>query len=297
MSYFRGSNFDLNGMGSMAIAVDKGHAAYFLAKSGYNVILGKTFFSPEFARDIKSQDSHEAAYRYAKEVIGFPVVVKPNSFTQGKLVCVAHDKRTFMQAARSISKIDRVFLVQRLVVGHDYRVVVLDGDVISAYERLPLTVVGDGISTINELLDQKQKEYQARGRDTTIKKADFRIDHKLKRYQLSRSSILPAGESFALLDNRNLSTGGNAIDVTNEIDPSYRDLSSRIVKDMGLRYCGLDLMIDQAIRMPIDPEVNNYRVIEINAAPGIDHYVESGEEQERIVREMYRKILRKLYEG
>lgn len=294
VTYFRGAHFDLNGMGSMEIAVDKGYATYFLKQAGYNVIPGKTFYSPGFAQVLKSQDGPEAAYRYAKEVIGFPVIVKPNSSTQGRLVCVAHDKRTFMQATRSICKMDRVFLVQPLIAGHDYRVVVLDGDVISAYERLPLTVIGDGASTIDELLDKKQRDYQSRCRDTTIKKDDFRIYNRLKRHGMNRATILSDGQSFALLDNRNLSTGGDAVDVIDEIDPSYKNLASRIVHDMGLRYCGVDLMVQQDIRKPIDPATNNYHVIEINAAPGIDHYAESGDKQKRIVAEMYRRILRTL---
>ncbi len=292
LSHFRGTHFDLNGMGSMEIAVDKGFAAFFLQRSGYNIIPGKTFYSPKFAKAIKSQDSHDAAYSFAKEVIGFPVVIKPNSASQGKLVCVAHDKRTFMQAACRISEIDKVFLVQQLVKGHDYRVVVLDGEVVSAYERLPLSVTGDGKSTIDELLDKKQHEYQARGRDTTIKKDDFRIDNRLKRHRMTRNTVLNEDQSFALLDNRNLSTGGDSIDVLEDIDPSYKDLAVRIVKDMGLRLCGVDLMVQDDIRKPLDAAKNNYYVIEINSAPGVDHYAESGDKQKMIVEEIYRRIIR-----
>ena len=292
-TYFRGAHFDLNGMGSMEIARDKGYAAYFLKEAGYAVIPGRTFYSPIFAKTLKSNDRIDAAYAYAKKEIGFPVVVKPNSGTQGALVCVAYDKRTFMQAVRKICKKDRVFLVQPLVTGRDYRVVVLDDDVISAYERLPLTVTGDGTSTIDRLLDGKQKAFRARGRDTTIKKGDFRIDLRLKRHTLNRGSVLPCGRSFALL-NRNLSTGGEAVDVTREIDPSYRTLAINIVRDMGLRYCGVDLMIQKDICKPIDPTTNQYHVIEINAAPGVDHYAESGGTQKKIVTDMYRRILRTL---
>ena len=74
VTFFRGTNFDLNGMGSMEIARDKGYAAYFLEQAGYSVIPGKTFFSPEFAKILKSNDGPEAACRYAEEQIGWPVV-------------------------------------------------------------------------------------------------------------------------------------------------------------------------------------------------------------------------------
>jgi len=202
-----------------------------------------------------------------------------------------------MRAARAICNIDKVFLVQPMVEGHDYRVVVLDGEVLSAYERLPLTVTGDGTLTIDQLLSAKQDGFKSGGRDTKIQTNDFRIDNRLRRFRMTRATILPAGSSFALLDNRNLSSGGDAIDVTEAIHPTFRTLASDIVKTMGLRYCGLDLMVKKDIREPLDPQNNSYQVIEINAAPGVDNYAQSGDQQKRIVTEMYRKILLALSKG
>jgi len=292
-TYFRGTNFDLNGQGSMEIATDKSYAAYFLKQVGYRVIPGRTFYSPDFAKILKSPDGPEAAYRYAK-TMGFPVIVKPNSASQGKLVCLVHNKTDFTRAVKKICEIDRVFLVQPFIAGRDYRVVILDNEVISAYERLPLSVTGDGVSTINRLLDNKQRDFRARGRDTIIDKTDFRFDLKLKNNNLNRASVLAKGQIFALLDNRNLSTGGEAVDVTDKIHASFKNLAINITRDMGLRYCGVDLMIRDDIKKPLNPKINNYHVIEINSAPGLDHYAESGVKQKKIVKEMYRKILKKL---
>lgn len=294
-TYFRGTNFDLNGLGSMEVALDKGYAAYFLKLAGFRTIPGKTFYSPEFAKQLKSRDGSLAAYRYAKNKIGFPVVVKPNSLSQGQLVCVTYDEQTFKQAVKKICQIDRSFLVQPLITGRDYRVVVLDGEVISAYERLPLRVMGDGVSTINQLLNKKQRAYEASGRDTTIDKNDFRINLRLKRHGLSRATILAKGRIFNLLDNRNLSTGGEAIDVIDDIHTSYKKLAINITRAIGLRYCGVDLMVQNDIRQPLNSKTNNYHVIEVNSAPGIDHYAKSGAKQKKFVKEIYRKILRKLY--
>lgn len=296
VTYFRGANFDLNGLGSTEIAADKGYAAYFLKQAGYRVIPGKTFYSPKFAKQLNCPDDPAAAYQYGKNKIGWPAVIKPNSLSQGRLVCVTYNKQTFEQAARKICQIDRVFLVQPLIIGHDYRVVVLDDEVISAYKRLPLAVTGDGYSTINQLLDKKQRGYQARGRDTTIDKTDFRLDLKLKRHHLNRAAVLAKGQTLALLDNGNLSAGGQAIDVSDNIHPSYKNLAIKITRDMGLRYCGVDLMVQGDIRKSINPLTNNYHVIEVNSAPGVDHYAEAGAKQEKVVKEMYRKILKKLAE-
>lgn len=287
--YFRGVNFDLNPLGASEIAKDKFYAAFFLKKLGYPVIEGESFFSSEWCKTIESDRNIKAAYRYAK-TIGFPVIVKPNSLSQGAGVEKVYNLREFLCAVKTICEKDRVFLVQREVKGRDYRIVVLDGEIMSAYERLPLRVQGDGKSSINQLLDKKQKHFDAIGRDTLIKKNDLRIIHCLSRLGLTKRSVLPKGEVVSLLDNRNLSSGGDAIDATDSIHPSFAKLCIAIVRDMGLRYCGVDLMVEGEICYP----VKKYQIIEINAAPGIDHYVHSGRKQEIIVDKMYEKVFRAL---
>ncbi len=293
-SYFRGAHFDFNTMGAVKLAVDKDYTAYFLQKAGYRVIPGKTFYSDRFAKKLGSKATIAAAYKYAKKVHGFPVILKPNSSTQGTLVCTVYNKKSFMEAAEKICAIKNILLVQPLLSGHDYRLVVLDQEIISAYSRLPLTVIGNGTSTIDELLEQKQQKFRKEGRDTIIDQDDFRIDNKLKRSTLTRKSILAKGKTFALLDNCNLSSGGEAIDVTEKIDPFWKKLAVKIVEDMGLHFCGVDLMIQKNICEPYNRDTNNYHVIEINAAPGVDNYAETGEKQNKLVKEMYRKILHSL---
>lgn len=154
--YFLRTNFDLNPLGASEIAKDKSYASYFMELMGYPVIEGESFFSPEWAEHIKIPRGPEAGYKYAKK-LGFPVIVKPNSLSQGIGVVKVYNKRDFMQAVEIICKKDRVFLVQREVFGHDYRVVVLDGEIMSAYERLPLSVIGDGKSTIDQLVAKNRK--------------------------------------------------------------------------------------------------------------------------------------------
>jgi len=157
--YFRYSSLDINRLGSSEISKDKGFATFFMKTMGYNVIPGKTFYSNGWAGTIGSEHNVDAAYRYAKS-LGFPVIVKPNSGSQGRGVALVHNRREFYRAMQVIFKQDRVALVQIPVSGRDYRVVVLDSRVISAYERIPLNVVGDGASTIKRLLKKKQDQLQ-----------------------------------------------------------------------------------------------------------------------------------------
>ena len=284
--YMRNTSFDINPLGAAEIAKDKAYSYFFLSGMGYPVPEGDAFFSPRWSEAIGIGKDPEAAYRYALR-LGFPVMVKPNSLSQGWGVTKVHNKREFMQAVRAICKKDKVFLVQRVVSGHDYRVVVLDNQIISAYERLPLSVTGDGRSTILGLLKQKQRQFEAVGRDTIINVDDQRIVNRLRRQGFAKSSVLPKGKRVELLDNRNLSTGGDALDVTDSMHPSFRKLCIKITRDMGLRYCGVDLMVDGEL----SSSVKKYAVLEVNAAPGLDHYASVGRRQRELVDQMYLKVL------
>ncbi len=287
--YFRNQHFDLNPLGASEIAADKDYASFFLRSLGYPVIEGKAFYSAKRAKAIGSGLTAEAAYRYARN-IGFPVIVKPNSKSQGANVHKVWNKRELFRAANRIFRTDNIMLVQRIVAGHDYRIVVLDREVISAYERLPLAVIGDGLHTVRTLMRRLQRRFHHDGRDTVINHDDHRIAMKLARNGLSVLSVPNKGERVPLLDNANLSNGGDAIDVTRTMHPSYRRLAVRITRDMGLRLCGVDLMVDGDIREP----VGRYRVIEINAAPGLDNYAATGARQAAAVERLYLKVLRAL---
>ncbi len=242
--YFSYSSLDLNSLGASEIAKDKDYANFFMKRMGYPIIPGsKTFYSNEWAKTINSPCRDiDAAYRYAKK-LGFPIIVKPNSGSQGAGVALVYTKQEFYRAMRVVFKRDRVALIQQPVKGKDYRLVVLDDRIISAYERIPLNVVGNGTSTIKRLLQEKQHHFAASDRDTKIKPDDPRIAEKLKRQRLSFLSVPAKSERVYLLYNANLSTGGDAVDVTTMAHPEFKRIAVRVTKDMGLRLCGVDLMI------------------------------------------------------
>ena len=288
-SYFKYNTLDINPVGASDIAKDKGYSYFFMETLGYPIVPGsKTFFSDQWAKAIGSDDQGiDAAYRHAKE-LGFPVIVKPNSGSQGTGVSLVHNKREFYTAVRAIFKSDRIVLVQRPVCGKDYRLVVLDEEVISAYERIPLNVIGDGESTIGNLLERKQRDFIASSRDTRINADDPRIEAKLKHQGLNFESVLTEGQRIFLLDNANLSTGGDSVDVTGAVHPEFAQLAIQLTRDMGLRLCGVDIMV----KGDISQKPSDYWILEINAAPGLDHYAKIGIEQERIVEDLYMQVLR-----
>jgi D-alanine-D-alanine ligase-like ATP-grasp enzyme len=287
-SYFRYNTLDLNPVGSSDIAKDKDYSNFFMKSLGYSVIpKSKTFYSQAWGDAIGTPERNiDAAYTHAQK-IGFPVIVKPNSGSQGANVALVSNKQEFYRAVKRIFKSDRIALVQQCVHGRDYRVVVLDKKIVSAYERIPLNVIGNGRSTIAQLLAVKQKSFKTSKRDTLIKLDDPRIVNKLKQQKLTFASIIPKDERIFLLDNANLSSGGDSEDVTDTIHPDFKKLAVKLTADMGLRLCGVDLMVDG----DISEKLKDYWIIEINSAPGLDHYVTIGSVQKKIVEDLYREVL------
>ncbi|OHA58289.1 MAG: hypothetical protein A2571_03320 [Candidatus Vogelbacteria bacterium RIFOXYD1_FULL_44_32] len=290
--YIRYNTVDLNPVGASDIAKDKDWANFFMKKMGYPTVPGEAFYADWWCKAIGSERNLSAAYQYAKK-IGFPVVVKPNSGSQGTGVAFVHNRREFYEAMRYIFTRDKIALVQRPIAGKDYRLVILDGELISAYERQPLSVTGDGRLSIRALLRKKQENFIASSRDTKIKVRDPRIAGKLARQGLAFSSVPKLGEVVYLLDNANLSTGGDSVDVTGAVHPEFKKIAIRLTADMGLRMCGVDLMV----KSDITKAPGRYTVIEINAAPGLDHYAASGKKQEEIVKRLYLKVLKSLEKG
>ncbi len=231
--YFRNASFDLNTLGAAAIAQDKAYATYFMRRMGYPVPEGQEFFTPRWCEVIGSGRNLEAAYQYAKQ-LGFPVIVKPNSKSQGSGVAKVWNKKELLQAVSAFRGRENVFLVQRIVPGDDYRIVVLDGEVISVYRRSPLAVTGDGRSSMRELLREKQQEFVKWGRDTILNADDMRIKNTLRRLKRSMDSVPKKGERVELLPNANLSTGGDAVDITSLTHPSWRKLAAELAHDMNL---------------------------------------------------------------
>jgi len=287
VSYFRNTNFDLNGQGSAEIARDKAYAAAFLAQRGYRVPEGQTFFAPRMLRWSGATRDAAAAQTYARGR-GYPVIVKPNNGSQGRGVARVYNGRELAIALRAIFARENVALVQPPAPGDDYRFVVLDDTLVCAYRRRPLAVVGDGAASIGALLERKHAAFAASGRDTTVPLGDPRIAATLRRQGRDLATVPPPGERVELLANANLSTGGEAVDVTGEVHPAMAALAIGVTRALGLRHSGVDVLTPD----PISGPPGRYVVLEANPAPGLDHYAHLGPEQYAVVAALYERILR-----
>ena len=285
-------SLDLNHIASSDIAKDKDYAKFFMEKRGYPVAEGQTVFKDYWAKVVGSKRTIPYGIKYAKK-LGYPVIVKPNSQSQGVEICLVLNEKELRQALHNAFEVDRVAIIEKYLPGRDYRVVVLDKEIISAYERVALSVVGDGKSSILVLLKKKQKLFEKTDRDTRINFADRRIKLKLKRQGYTFGSVLKKGQKIFLLDNANLSTGGDSSDVTGTIHPGFKKIAINLTRDMGLRISGVDIMVTKG-DITKNPKDCSYYIIEINAAPGLDHYVTTGVKQRKIVEAMYLKVLKAL---
>jgi D-alanine-D-alanine ligase-like ATP-grasp enzyme len=128
-------------------------------------------------------------------------------------------------------------------------------------------VVGDGKNSILALI--KQKKLILRGKKIEINPNDTRIRLKLKHQGLTLKTILPKGEKVHVLYNANLSAGAKDVDVTKTIHPAFKKISTNLTKDMGLRLCGVDIMVTKG-DITRDPKSCSYYIIEINSAIGIE---------------------------
>ncbi len=290
-SFFWHNKFNLNSVSAARIAQDKGYTHFFLAAEGIQVPRTQTFFRRDFQRRIKSPRGVAAAVSFAAE-LGGPVYLKPLRGSQGAGIELAVNAAEVRAAVRRIFAREQTLLVQEACAGRDYRLVMLDGKLISAYERVPLSVTGDGRATIRELLQQRDAAFIAEGRDTRINFSDRRLGAGLRRQKLKLTSVLARGREVRLLEVANLSCGGTSIDVTRRVHPSAKRLAARVARALDLRFVGVDLLTPDIAR-----PLKSYVVLEVNSAPGLDHYAEGGAAQIAHVDALYLKVLKAIERG
>jgi cyanophycin synthetase len=206
-----------------------------------------------------------------------PVVVKPLDGNQGRGVSLnLKTEAEVLEAFEIASQVSRRVIIEEMYRGNDYRVVLVDGKLVAAAQRIPAHVWGDGTRTIGELIDAANADPR-RGNDhekpMTKIKTDPLVLAVLKRAGRSLSQVPEAGEIVQLRDSANLSTGGEARDVTDTVHPTVRELCERTARTIGLDVCGVDLVLPD-ISVPFSAG----GIVEVNAAPGIrmHHYPSEG---------------------
>ena len=233
----------------------------------------------------RSVESAEEAWTAAQE-IGVPVVVKPRKGNQGRGVSVKLRTREAVMAAYDIAvATEDEVMVERHVEGCDFRLLVIGGRLISAARRVCPTVVGDGAHTITELVDIANLDPR-RGEDHATSLSKLRLDaigrEMLATQDMTVDTVPAAGQTVILRRNANLSTGGSAIDITDEVHPLVAERVIDAAAMVGLDVAGVDVVATR-IDQPLD--VTRGAIVEINAAPGLRMHLEPSEGTPRPVGE------------
>ncbi|HET9954246.1 MAG TPA: cyanophycin synthetase, partial [Polyangiaceae bacterium] len=245
-----------------AIAQDKELTKSLLRAAGVPVPEGRPVESPE------------QAWEAAQEV-GLPVVVKPRNGNQGRGVSVRLSSEEAVKLGYELArKQSSEIIVEKHVEGADFRLLVIGGKLVAAARREPPKVIGDGRNDIAELVRVENLDPR-RGDDHSTSLSKLRLDEigleMLAEQGLAPESVPAAGQVVVLRRNANLSTGGTAADVTDEVHPEVAKRVADAAAMIGLDIAGIDVM---APRLDIPLEKSGGAIVEVNAAPGLRMHLE-----------------------
>lgn len=256
---------DMNGPFSSAamntVVDDKNLTRQFIRTAGITVPQTK------FLRIFQKQQIRS----FANEV-GYPVVLKPNNLARGEGVFMNVDsdeslKKHLIKISNIVGDDNQQILIEKQFTGEDFRFVVVDGEVIAVSQRARANVVGDGKSTILELIDQKN-ELRKQDRDLMnfLIPTDTEKLNRLSSNGLTLQSVPDEGEIVILRNESNISSGGEGIDFTDTVHPDYKELAIKAVQSVpGLYYAGVDMIVED---ITSQPNGNNHVVTEVEFSPG-----------------------------
>lgn len=221
-----------------------------------------------------------------QDVGGYPIVIKPLNGNHGRGITI--DIRSWEAAEEAYDaakEVSKQVIVERFYQGRDHRILVINGRVVAVAERVPAHVVGDGRFTIEELIDQtNQDPRRGEGHDNVLTKIE--VDRTswqlLEKQGYTLDTVLSEGEICYLRATANLSTGGIAVDRTDDIHPENIWLAQRVAKIIGLDIAGIDVVTPD-ITQPLR-QVDGV-IVEVNAAPGFRMHVSPSEGIPRNVAE------------
>ena len=229
----------------------------------------------------RAVSSSEDAWKAAIE-IGLPVVVKPRDGNQGRGVALnLYTRDQIATAYCNATNESKSIIVEKYFKGNNYRIFVIDNKVVAASLCIPAHVIGDGIHTILELVDEINQDPR-RAPDHAAALSSIHIDAVavavLAEQDVTADSIPKCGEIIYVRRNGNLSTGGTAEDVTAVVHASLGSIAVEAAKVIGLDVCGIDI-IAQDICLPLSD--NNGVIIEVNARPGLRMHIHPLEGESR----------------
>ncbi len=213
--------------------------------------------------------AYEEDLESAIKKINFPLVFKPLDGNHGKGASI--NVKTLEEATAAFhhaKKYSRKIIVEKFISGFDFRILVINNKFIAAALREPAHVIGDGVSTIRQLVDTENKDpRRGYGHENVLTEIsiDRETTEQLSKKNYTVETILEKNEQCYLKGTANLSTGGTSTDITDTVHPHNIFIFERISRIIGLDICGIDIM---GINLSEPLESNGAVVLEVNAAPG-----------------------------
>ena len=224
--------------------------------------------------------------------LGFPLVVKPLDGNHGKGATVGLENlEEVITAFRKAKDYSRYVIIEEMLTGADFRALVVNNQIVAIAERTPAHVVGDGKHSIEQLIDKiNEDSRRGYGHENVLTQID--VDAQTERILTAKNytleTVLPKDEILHLKTTANISTGGTAIDRTDEAHPENIFLFERIAKIIGLDIAGIDIIAPN-ITEPLHK--NGGGIIEVNAAPGFRMHLAPSEGIGRNVAEYVLNML------
>jgi len=213
---------------------------------------------------------NEEELNEALKDIQFPVVIKPADGNHGRGITT--NISTFedaIKAFRLAATISKYVIVEEFICGFDYRFLVVDFKLVAVAKRTPAMVMGDGISTIAQLIEQTNTDpLRGDGHEKVMTKitVDAVTENILAQRALTLDSVLTMGQILMLKDTANISTGGTSRDVTDLVHPETKFMAERIARLVNLDICGIDV-VAKDINVPLTRNIGG--IVEVNACPGL----------------------------
>ncbi|MGZ8553528.1 MAG: cyanophycin synthetase, partial [Chitinophagaceae bacterium] len=214
----------------------------------------------------------------AIERLGYPIVIKPIDGNHGKGNTTNITNRDQASKAFEAAKYyGRNVIVEKFITGYDFRALVVNYKFICAALRTPASVTGDGVNTIQYLINETNKDpRRGYGHEKVLTQitVDQFTQKMLDDSAYTLETVPAKGEQVLLKPTANLSTGGTSTDVTDEVHPANIFMFERIARVIGLDICGIDIMVKD-LRSPINE--TGGAILEVNAAPGFRMHIDPSE--------------------
>ena len=205
----------------------------------------------------------------AAQSIGLPVAIKPYDGNHGRGVALDLENQADIEAAFALAhqEGDGQVIVEEFIRGSEHRMLVVGRQVVAAARGTTLYVQGDGVSTMDQLVDQQINSDPRRGRAESFPLNVVDLDEspevllELERIGLSPQSVPVAGQKVLIQRNGNV-----AFDVTSELHPSVARAAALAARVVGLDIAGVDMVLENCA-LPLQGQRG--AVIEVNASPGL----------------------------